>query len=148
VAQRRSRAWALGAVGLVAAGGLTWGLVARQRRAPAAPAQPIASAPPAPAPAAPVAPDPPAPEPVSPRTRVARTGLLTLDTEPWGTAWLGARKLGVTPFVGVRLPAGKHQLMLDVRNEGVRRPIEVTVTPDSEVRMSVHLPATSTATRR
>jgi serine/threonine-protein kinase len=147
VAQRRSRAWVIGAIGLVAAG-LTWGLAARQRRAPAAPAQPIASAPPAPAPAAPVAPDPPAPEPVSPRTRVARTGLLTLDTEPWGTAWLGGRKLGVTPFVGVRLPAGKHQLMLDVRNEGVRRPIEVTVTPDSEVRMSVHLPATSTATRR
>jgi serine/threonine-protein kinase len=151
VAPRRSRAWAFGAVGLLAVSGIGWGVVRWQRRAPAAPA-PIASAPPAPpAPvaAAPVAPDPPAAEPVSARARVAvRTGLLTLDTEPWGTAYLGSRKLGVTPFVRVRLPAGKHQLMLDVRDEGVRRPVEVTVTPDSEVRMSVHLPATSTATRR
>ena len=77
-----------------------------------------------------------------------KTGLLTLDTEPWGTAYFGARRLGVTPLARVALPAGRHELQLDVRNSGHRRTLEVNVIAGSEVRVSVHLPAAATATHR
>jgi len=37
-------------------------------------------------------------------------GRLTARTRPYSVVYLGRRKLGVTPFAGVSLPAGKHVL--------------------------------------
>jgi len=39
-------------------------------------------------------------------------GALTLDSEPWSEVWLGEVKLGVTPIAYVKLPAGRHRLLL------------------------------------
>ena len=136
-------------------------LVSRRPAAPASATAPPAQPPPPPAPALDAPAPPPPPESAhaattsptlsrahpSERPR-ARTGLLTLETDPWGTAWLGERRLGVTPFARVRVPAGRHQLALDVQNSGRRRFIDVVVPAGEEARVSIHLPAGAPARGR
>ncbi len=57
----------------------------------------------------------PPPEPTPPHvvhhaTRHRAPGRLTARTTPYSVVYLGRRKLGVTPFAGVSLPAGRHLL--------------------------------------
>ena len=44
----------------------------------------------------------------------ARYGLLELNTTPWTDVYLGRKKLGMTPIMGYKLPAGKYKLRLTV----------------------------------
>lgn len=61
-------------------------------------------------------------------TRKKRTtGELTIDTTPWTNVYLGDKKLGMTPLVGVKLPAGKHRLRLSNPNAGTDETIGVTI---------------------
>ncbi len=39
-------------------------------------------------------------------------GTLRLDTDPWSEVYLGKRKLGITPLLGVKLPTGRYRLEL------------------------------------
>jgi serine/threonine-protein kinase len=76
---------------------------------------------------------PPAAEPGAPRVaepvRAARaSGKLNLDTTPWSTVYLGARKLGDTPLVGYSLPAGKHLLTLVNPEQNINRTVEVEIS--------------------
>ncbi len=62
---------------------------------------------------------------------VARaTGKLNLRTTPWTTVYLGKRKLGDTPLVGVSLPAGNHLLRVVNPEAGVQSSIEVAIQPN------------------
>src|SRR5581483_1502127 len=80
----------------------------------------------------------PASAPRKPRvTAPVARGFLTLDSEPWATVYLGARKLGTTPFAHVPLPAGRAQLTLDLENSGRRRPLTVKIAPSAETRLTV-----------
>jgi hypothetical protein len=67
------------------------------------------------------------------------TGWLTLDTRPWGTVYLDGRRLGVTPFARVQLPAGKHRLIIDLEDSGRRRPLPVQVAAHAETRLTLQL---------
>ncbi|MDP1829433.1 MAG: serine/threonine-protein kinase [Archangium sp.] len=59
---------------------------------------------------------------------VARAnGKLNLRTTPWTSVYLGKRKLGDTPLVGVSLPAGSHVLKVVNAEAGVQSSIEVTI---------------------
>ena len=65
---------------------------------------------------------------VRPAKPVARaTGKLNLRTTPWTTVFLGKKKLGDTPLVGVVLPAGSHVLRVENAEAGLKSTIEVTV---------------------
>ena len=65
---------------------------------------------------------------VAPVPVVARAnGKLNLRTTPWTTVYLGKRKLGDTPLVGVSLPAGSHLLRVVNAEAGVQSSIEVTI---------------------
>ena len=55
----------------------------------------------------------------------ARIGYLTARTEPYSVVYLGARRLGETPFAAVALPAGTHTLTF--KHPG-RRPVTRRVT--------------------
>jgi hypothetical protein len=55
----------------------------------------------------------------------AHVGYLTARTQPYSVVYLGARKLGETPFAGVELPVGRH--VLTFKNPG-KRPVTRTVT--------------------
>jgi serine/threonine-protein kinase len=87
-------------------------------------------------------PSPPKPKP-RPRPVVEAperpTGYLTLDTDPWATVYLGARKLGTTPFMRVALPAGHHKLVLDVKNSGERIERYVDIAPGEVKRLGLRL---------
>ncbi|MEZ4253453.1 MAG: protein kinase, partial [Polyangiales bacterium] len=64
--------------------------------------------------AAPVSTTPtsPAPPRVEPAPEPTEFGFLTLDTNPWSIVSVGGRRLGNTPLVRARLPAGTHVLEL------------------------------------
>ncbi len=67
-----------------------------------------------------------------PPVKVARsTGKLNLRTTPWTTVYLGKRKLGDTPLVGVVLPSGSQVLRVVNAEAGVRSSIEVTIQPNA-----------------
>ena len=75
---------------------------------------------------APVAVD--AGEKIAPVQVAARAnGKLNLRTTPWTTVYLGKRKLGDTPLVGVALPAGSHVLRVVNPEAGVESSIEITI---------------------
>jgi hypothetical protein len=82
---------------------------------------------------------PAAPEAKSAGPSEGGTGFLTLDTDPWAIAYLGGRRLGITPFAHVSLPAGKHQLQLDLQGSGRTRPLVVRIAAGVETRTAVHV---------
>ncbi len=56
-------------------------------------------------------------------------GLLRLDTQPWTTVYLGRRKLGITPLLDIKLPAGRHKLRLVNKEAGRKKSIWVVIQP-------------------
>jgi serine/threonine-protein kinase len=74
-----------------------------------------------------------------PAAAPAAVGLLTLETQPWGTVYLDGRRLGTTPFARVSLPAGAHTLSIDVEDSGRRRPLRVQVAPRTETRLALQV---------
>ena len=63
-----------------------------------------------------------------PKIRRAK-GLLRLDTRPWTTVYLGRRKLGITPLLDIKLPAGRHKLRLVNKEAGKKTSIWVVIRP-------------------
>ncbi len=64
------------------------------------------------------------PEPVAVKTA---KGTLKLDTVPWTTVFLGGKKLGDTPLLGISLPAGRHTLRLVNSEQNLEHTIEVDI---------------------
>ena len=56
-------------------------------------------------------------------------GRLRLSTTPWTTVYMGDRKLGVTPIVDLKLPAGTHVLRALNPAKGIDRKITVVINP-------------------
>jgi serine/threonine protein kinase len=57
-----------------------------------------------------------------------RYGLLELNTSPWTEVYLGRKKLGITPIMGHKLPAGKHKLTLLNKQRSISETLFVTIT--------------------
>lgn len=71
---------------------------------------------------------PPAkPTPKVPRKPKAKLGTLRLDTVPWSEVFYKKRKLGITPLLGVKLPAGTHKLKAINAGRGLKKTIKVTI---------------------
>jgi eukaryotic-like serine/threonine-protein kinase len=64
-----------------------------------------------------------------PAPRILKYGLLRLNTDPWCEAYLGKRKLGITPLLGVKLPKGRHKLRLINKGMGIDKIISVRIRP-------------------
>ena len=58
---------------------------------------------------------------------VVKMGKLTLDTKPWTEVYLGKRKLGITPLLGIELPAGRHKLKVVNKGRGINETLNVVV---------------------
>jgi hypothetical protein len=54
-------------------------------------------------------------------------GTLRLDTEPWSEVYLGKRKLGITPLLGMKLRPGRYKLTLVNETRGIRKTIQATI---------------------
>ncbi len=61
------------------------------------------------------------------KTAVSKTGRLRLNTVPWSEVFLGRRKLGMTPLLGVKLPAGTYTLRAVNENKNLSRTFKVTI---------------------
>jgi serine/threonine protein kinase len=69
------------------------------------------------------------PQPLKPSPPIV-TGLLRLNTKPWTEVYLKKKKLGFTPLVDVKLPAGKHTLTLINFERGIEKTVQITIDAD------------------
>jgi serine/threonine-protein kinase len=69
-------------------------------------------------------PKPPKRKVVKRRTRYGR---LRIDTEPWSVVYVGKRKLGITPIMGVKLPAGTHKVTAVNKEQGLKKTFKITI---------------------
>jgi eukaryotic-like serine/threonine-protein kinase len=61
------------------------------------------------------------------------SGMLDFDTRPYTQVFIGKKKLGDTPLLGVKVPAGKITLTLVNEEAGIRESYTVTVPKDGHV---------------
>jgi serine/threonine-protein kinase len=66
------------------------------------------------------------PEPTA-RITKPKPGVLNLNTNPWSEIYLGRRRLGMTPVMGVKLRAGKHTFTAVNRGMRIRQKISLTI---------------------
>lgn len=67
-------------------------------------------------------------------------GTLVLESEPWANVSVDGEPLGQhTPLIGLRLPAGRHQVSLENPVYGISRTIAVDIRPQAETRRFVDL---------
>lgn len=71
----------------------------------------------------------PRPPPRTIKPPPGKTGKLKLNTNPWTTVYLGKRKLGITPLLGVKLPVGTHTLRLVNQEEGIEKKVKISIEP-------------------
>jgi serine/threonine-protein kinase len=74
--------------------------------------------------------DPPPAPPAEPPPAPTEFGFLTLDTNPWSIVSVGGRRLGNTPLVRARLPAGTHVLELTNPELDLRTTYTVVIEPN------------------
>jgi serine/threonine-protein kinase len=75
-------------------------------------------------------------EPETPKVATAAPvgdGFINLDSDPWAEVWTGGTKLGDTPLIKVKVPAGKLQLVLKNPELGFEKKITVEVPPNETV---------------
>ncbi len=94
---------------------------------------PPKAVPPKPVPPKPVPPKPVPPKPVPPKPAVAAakgTGTLRINSEPFAMVYLGPKRLGPTPQMDIKLPAGSHVLTLKNDALGITKKVQVRIEPD------------------
>jgi serine/threonine-protein kinase len=74
-----------------------------------------------------------------PEPAVASVGTLHLATRPWATIYHGKRRLGDTPLVGVKLPAGSVKLTAVNDEEKIRISFTVQIKKGQILRQQVDL---------
>jgi serine/threonine-protein kinase len=77
-------------------------------------------------------------KPVAKRPVAASTGLLRLDTVPWTQVYLNGKKLGDTPLVDVKVPAGSLELTLVNEDEKIRTVIDLEVVAGQTTTKRLH----------
>jgi serine/threonine protein kinase len=74
------------------------------------------------------------------RSRSAtRYGLLEVNTAPWTEVYLGRKKLGITPIMGYKLPAGKYKLRLVNKKWAISRTVFVTINAGKTTKLVKNL---------
>jgi hypothetical protein len=77
----------------------------------------------------------------------AAFGYLNLTTRPWSEVYCESRKLGTTPLVKVRLPAGPCHLKLVPEGQQSPRTITVPIHPGETARLSLSLSGSEVTTK-
>lgn len=66
-------------------------------------------------------------------------GEVSIDSEPWSYVTVGRRRLGATPIAHARLRAGRHRLVLENPEQGLRRTVVVDLGTDEHAAIRVRL---------
>jgi len=75
----------------------------------------------------------------TPRTKLAKTGTLTINTTPWTIVYLDGKELGMTPMQGITVPVGRHRLRLENPKLEISRKTSVQIKAGSETRLNLSL---------
>lgn len=78
-------------------------------------------------------------ETIKPPPRPRHFGTLTLNTFPWSVIYYRGKKLGPTPLVNAKLPAGRVRLVAVNGEEGIRQTLTLKITRDQNLRKIVKL---------
>jgi hypothetical protein len=82
----------------------------------------------------------PAPRDRAPATKKPREpGKLALKTVPWSEVYLGDKQLGVTPLIGIPIPAGRHTLKLLPEGKKPATTLRIHVKPGQYLRKEIEL---------
>jgi hypothetical protein len=85
----------------------------------------------------------PKPQPKLPKRKAtkhkSRYGRLRMDTKPWSVVYIGKKKLGTTPLVGVKLPAGTHKITAVNQEQGLKKTFKITIRPRKTTTISKKL---------
>ncbi len=81
----------------------------------------------------------PDPAPPPGDTSTAAQGQLSLVTAPWSEVYLGTRRLGTTPIMGVSLPEGAHVLTLRNPEEHIETRYTVHIRAGEHARVRISL---------
>lgn len=73
------------------------------------------------------------------RPPTAGHGEVSIDSEPWSYVTIGRRRLGATPIAHARLRAGRHRLLLENPEQGLRRSVVVELGADEHAAIRVRL---------
>lgn len=76
-------------------------------------------------------------QPAAPAT--AESGTLRLVTRPWSEVYLGGQRIGTTPLLNHRLPAGSHTLVLRNPEMGLEQRMQVRIRPNETTRLNLAL---------
>ncbi len=82
---------------------------------------------------------PPRPARSAARPPTAGHGEVSIDSEPWSYVTIGRRRLGATPIAHARLRAGRHRLLLENPEQGLRRSVVVELGADEHAAIRVRL---------
>ncbi|MCK9458986.1 MAG: PEGA domain-containing protein [Proteobacteria bacterium] len=66
-------------------------------------------------------------------------GYLSVQTNPWTAVYVDGKAIGNTPIADFRVATGSHGVLMENRDLGVRRKIEVFVRANEHVRLSENL---------
>jgi serine/threonine-protein kinase len=75
----------------------------------------------------------PAPSRSSKPAAASGIGLLRLNSRPWSQVFVDGKPMGNTPQMGMRLPAGSHQIELINREMGMGKKFQVKIVADEVV---------------
>jgi len=67
------------------------------------------------------------------------TGFLSVNTNPWTAVYVDGKAIGNTPIADFRVATGSHSVIMENRDLGVRRKINVFVRGNEHVRLSEDL---------
>ncbi|HBQ12711.1 MAG TPA: hypothetical protein DEF51_16725, partial [Myxococcales bacterium] len=56
-------------------------------------------------------------------------GTLRVNTTPWSEVYVDGRRIGNTPQMNIRLPAGRHTITLVNPDFNIRERVTVTIAP-------------------
>ncbi len=69
-----------------------------------------------------------------PKRAVRATGLLKLNSTPWGRVWIDGKNIGAsTPLINHELPAGKHQVTIHFSSGG-KKTVTVHIKPNATIK--------------
>jgi hypothetical protein len=61
------------------------------------------------------------------RRAAAGIGYLRIGSKPWTKVYIDGRHYGTTPLLKVKLPAGKHRVVMLNNQAGIRKTIYITI---------------------
>ncbi len=62
-------------------------------------------------------------------------GSLTINAIPWAVVYVDGKKVGNTPLLRIKLKAGRHEVTLDSKAQGIRKKLMIVIQAGKETKV-------------